>query len=79
MPTWVTATTALLTTVAITATPLAQADNPAPSLPVFTPHISDWQPNTTVYPYNLWQIRVTPEQVAAMRDSCQWLTPSTTH
>lgn len=59
-------------TAAVTATPIAHADNPTPSLPVFTPYPSDWQPNTTVYPYNLWQNRVTPEQVMAMRDSCQW-------
>ncbi|ORB55101.1 hypothetical protein BST42_09405 [Mycolicibacterium rhodesiae] len=52
--------------------PIANADNPTPSLPQFVPHASDWQPDTTVYPYNLWQNRVTPEQVTAMRDSCQW-------
>ncbi len=23
-------------------------------------------------PYNLWQIRVTPEQITAQRESCQW-------
>lgn len=59
-------------TAAVIATPIAHADNPTPSLPVFTPHASEWQPNTTVYPYNLWQNRVTPDQVTAMRDSCQW-------
>ena len=63
---------AALATAALTATPIAHADNPTPSLPQFVPHESDWQPNTSVYPYNLWQIRVTPEQVTAMRDSCQW-------
>lgn len=62
---------ALLTATAI-ATPIAHADNPTPSLPAFTPYTSDWQPNTAVYPYNLWQNRVTPEQVTAMRESCQW-------
>jgi hypothetical protein len=56
----------------MTAMPIANADNPTPSLPVFTLHASDWQPNTAVYPYNLWQTRVTPDQVTAMRDSCQW-------
>lgn len=45
---------------------------PAPTLPVFTPHPSNWSPNYTVFPYNLWQIRVTPDQITAMRDSCQW-------
>ncbi|NTY62294.1 hypothetical protein [Mycolicibacterium sphagni] len=54
------------------ATPIAYADNPTPSLPQFVPHDSDWQPNTVVYPYNLWQNRVTPEQLTAMRESCQW-------
>lgn len=57
--------------VSLTGLPAAQAES-APSLPVFVPHPSPWQPNYTVFPYNLWQIRVTPEQVTAMRDSCQW-------
>ncbi|WP_448430402.1 hypothetical protein [Mycolicibacterium sp. XJ2546] len=43
-----------------------------PTLPVFTPYPSDWQPDYTVFPYNLWQIRVTPEQITAQRESCQW-------
>lgn len=51
---------------------IAQADNTAPTLPVFVPYPSDWAPNYTVFPYNLWQTRVTPEQIAAQRDSCQW-------
>ncbi|SBS76996.1 conserved exported hypothetical protein [uncultured Mycobacterium sp.] len=63
---------AVLLTAAATATPIAHADN-APSLPPFIPYASGWQPNTVVYPYNLWQNRVTPEQVTAMRESCQWL------
>ena len=63
---------ALFLTAAAIATPIAHADNPTPSLPQFVPHDSDWQPNTVVYPYNLWQNRVTSEQVAAMRESCQW-------
>jgi hypothetical protein len=50
----------------------AYADEAAPTLPVFIPYPSDWAPNYTVYPYNLWQIRVTPEQIVAERDSCQW-------
>ena len=50
----------------------ADPEGAAPSLPVFTPHPSDWSPNYTVFPYNLWQIRVTPEQVTAQRESCQW-------
>lgn len=63
---------AALSAAALTITPIANADNPTPSLPQFIPHQSDWQPNTTVYPYNLWHNRATPEQVTAMRDSCQW-------
>ncbi len=50
----------------------AHADDATPSLPTFVPHPSPWQPNYTVFPYNLWQNRVTPEQVTAMRESCQW-------
>ncbi len=50
----------------------AQADDGVPSLPVFVPYPSDWAPNYTVFPYNLWQARVTPEQVIAQRDACQW-------
>ncbi len=50
----------------------ADADQVAPSLPVFVPHPSDWSPNYTVFPYDLWRIRVTPEQVVAQRDACQW-------
>ncbi|GAY16441.1 hypothetical protein [Mycobacterium sp. shizuoka-1] len=67
---WLTSAIALLSAAGIT--PIAHADNPTPSLPQFVPHPSDWQPNASVYPYNLWQTRVTPEQVTAMRDSCQW-------
>lgn len=50
----------------------AHADDAAATLPVFVPHPSDWSPDYTVYPYNLWQVRVTPEQITAQRDSCQW-------
>ncbi|MGV9801478.1 hypothetical protein ACWDTP_25870 [Mycobacterium sp. NPDC003449] len=49
----------------------AGADTPA-TLPAFEPHPSDWSPDYTVFPYNLWQNRVTPEQITAQRDSCQW-------
>lgn len=49
----------------------AHADDVA-SLPVFVPYPSGWQPNYTVFPYNLWQNRVTPQMVAAERDACQW-------
>lgn len=50
----------------------AEPSGTAPSLPAFVPHPSDWSPNYTVFPYNLWQVRVTPEQVDAQRESCQW-------
>ena len=50
----------------------AHADEATPSLPVFAPHSSDWSPNYTVFPYNLWQNRVTPEMVTAQREACQW-------
>ena len=51
---------------------IAHADDGMPSLPVFVPYPSDWTPNYTVFPYNLWQTRVTPAQVIAERDACQW-------
>lgn len=50
----------------------AAADDSAPSLPVFVPYPSDWSPDYSVYPYNLWQNRVTPDQIDAQRDACQW-------
>ncbi|WP_425004551.1 hypothetical protein [Mycolicibacterium sp. S3B2] len=62
--------------VALVAAPAAtaQPDSGAgtPSLPVFEPYPSDWTPDYTPFPYNLWQVRVTPEQIAAERDACQW-------
>ena len=51
---------------------VARADDAAPSLPVFVPHDSAWTPDYSVFPYNMWQTRVTPEQVVAERDACQW-------
>lgn len=50
----------------------AVADDANGLLPVFVPHPSDWAPNYSVFPYNLWQNRVTPEQITAQRESCQW-------
>lgn len=50
----------------------AHADDAAPTLPVFVPHPSDWTPNFTVFPFNMWQLRVTPEQITAQREACQW-------
>lgn len=64
---------ALVVFVGISVTGPAHADYQAPrSLPVFVPHPSDWQPNYSVYPYNIWQNRVTPEQITAELESCQW-------
>lgn len=61
-------------TFTLTATTPAAAEpsGAAPSLPAFVPHPSDWSPNYTVFPYNLWQTRVTPQQIDAQRESCQW-------
>lgn len=50
----------------------ANADDTAATLPVFIPYPSDWAPDYSLYPYNLWQNRVTPEMITAQRDSCQW-------
>lgn len=67
---------AVLALVSLAASPISQAqpdeDAAGPSMPVFTPHPSNWSPNYTVFPYNLWQNRVTQEQITAQRDSCQW-------
>lgn len=50
----------------------AQPEGATSTMPVFTPYPSNWSPNFTVFPYNLWQVRVTPQQVTAQRESCQW-------
>lgn len=67
---------AVLAVVSLAASPISQAqpddDAATPSMPVFIPHPSDWSPDYSVFPYNLWRTRVTPEQITAMRDSCQW-------
>ncbi|WP_205390336.1 hypothetical protein [Mycolicibacterium hippocampi] len=47
-------------------------DGVTPSLPPFTPYPSDWSPDYTVFPYDVWRSRVTPEQIIAQRESCQW-------
>nr|WP_280834013.1 hypothetical protein [Mycolicibacterium frederiksbergense] len=56
----------------LSAPAVAEPDGSAPTSPAFVPHSSDWAPNYTVFPYNLWQVRVTPEQIEAQRESCQW-------
>lgn len=53
--------------------PVARTEPTTPSMPVFTPYPSGWQPDYSVFPYNLWQNRVTPQQITAERESCQWL------
>ncbi|WP_395308300.1 hypothetical protein V4U86_23620 [Mycobacterium sp. AMU20-3851] len=65
------AAAAVTTALALAAAPGAQAET-APTLPVFVPYPSAWSPDYSLFPYNLWQIRVTPEQVTAQRDACQW-------
>ncbi|MFB1295825.1 hypothetical protein ACAG24_009945 [Mycobacterium sp. pW049] len=47
-------------------------DDAVPTMPVFAPYPSQWAPDYTVFPYNLWQNRVTPEMLAAEREACQW-------
>lgn len=66
-------TAVALAVLALVAAPGADAQPATPTLPVFVPHASNWAPNYTVFPYNLWQNRVTPEQITAERESCQWL------
>jgi hypothetical protein len=51
----------------------AEPDAIPATLPKFVPRPSNWTPDYTVFPYNLWQIRVTVEQIDAERESCQWL------
>ena len=65
------AAAAVATALALVAAPTAQAE-PAPTLPVFVPYPSAWSPDYSLFPYNLWQTRVTPEQITAQRDACQW-------
>ena len=79
MPDWTTALRRMGTAIACVAIgaaatlpATAHADDGVPSLPVFVPYPSGWAPNYTVFPYNLWQTRVTPEQIIAQRDVCQW-------
>ncbi len=50
----------------------AQPEFGGAALPVFEPYPSDWTPDYSPFPYNLWQSRVTPEQISAQRDACQW-------
>lgn len=60
---------------ALVAVPAAGAETGsegAPSLPVFEPYPSAWTPDYSPFPYNLWQSRVTPAQIAAEREACQW-------
>lgn len=67
-------TATLLAALAMVVAPAGWAQPATPTLPVFTPYPSNWVPNYTVFPYNLWQNRVTPQQISAQRDACQWFT-----
>lgn len=49
---------------AVGAPALSHADDVAPG--------PGWAPNYTVFPYNLWQNRVTPEMVTAQGEACHW-------
>lgn len=62
-------TFAVLLTGLLVFAPVSRAESAAPTLPVFVPYPSNWSPDYTVFPYNLWQVRVTPEQITAQRDS----------
>jgi len=62
-----------LAALTLAAAPVADAQPATPTLPVFVPYPSNWAPNYTVFPYNLWQNRVTPQMLTAERESCQWL------
>jgi hypothetical protein len=66
-------TVAVLLTAAAPGLAAAEPDPAPATLPKFVPHPSNWMPYYTVFPYNLWQIRVTPEQIDAEREACQWL------
>jgi hypothetical protein len=68
--------TALIAAVLLTAASGRAAAEPEAipaTLPQFVPHPSNWTPDYTVFPYNLWQTRVTAEQIDAEREACQWL------
>lgn len=55
-----------------TAAPASAEPETWPKLAAFEPRPSNWAPDYTVFPYNLWQIRVTPQQIDAQREACQW-------
>lgn len=67
------ATIAVLLGGLLVTSPVSRAEPAAPTLPVFTPYPSNWQPDYSQFPYNLWQTRVTPQQITAQRESCQWI------
>jgi hypothetical protein len=58
--------------VAVLLSGTAYADPDPPPLPEFRPAPSAWSPNFTIWPYNTFTYRVTPEMVSGMSDSCQW-------
>ena len=63
---------ALAAAVVLSGRAAADPGQPPPPLPVFTPAPSDWAPNFTIWPYNTFAARVTPEMIGGMSDSCQW-------
>lgn len=66
----------VLAVLLLVASPVSSAEpgqnGVTPSLPPFTPYPSDWSPDYTVFPYDVWRSRVTPEQITAQLESCQW-------
>ncbi|ORB28864.1 hypothetical protein [Mycolicibacterium parafortuitum] len=66
-------TTALGLAALLGLAPVGHAEPATPTLPVFTPYPSNWQPDYRPFPYNLWQSRVTPEMITAEREACQWI------
>ena len=50
----------------------AEAGQPPPPLPMFTPGPTDWSPNFEIWPYSTFTYQVTPQMISGMSDSCQW-------
>jgi len=69
---FIASTAALAAALVCQAPASAEPDGDVATLPVFVPYPSDWTPDYTVFPYNLWQNRVTQEMITAEREACQW-------
>jgi hypothetical protein len=63
---------ALAVAISLSGYAAADAGQPPPPMPVFTPAPSEWSPNFDIWPYNTFTPRVTPEMIGGMSDSCQW-------